>query len=460
MKNIKIYFFIFLILTVVLLFINPIIGIVCALLFGLWCLKNFINPLQKINDKIKNFSIFKKSSADEITLWETEREIDKLLFEYENLLKALEKKEEKFKFFLESLPNAILLVDDNGKIKYYNGKFFDLFSKMGVLIQTAEKIGDGKFYWEIIRDFNLIEFIKYAVGYRGKWDNLKLSREIEIYGKTFNVSAFKGNDEEVFIIFDDISLAKELVEIKRELVENISHELKTPLSNIKGYIETLEEELKRIGKKFKQINEIIIYLDPVKRNTDRLIRIINDLLILSEVEYGVKFEEEKIDFKKILNGILKMYEKTLKDKKLSCELNISDELPEFYADPYRIEQMLFNLVDNAVKYTDKGGIKIRIEPYKEHSERKPNAIRIIVEDTGIGIPREHIPRIFERFYVVDKSRSRQSGGTGLGLSIVKHIVLMYNGKINVESKVGIGTRFEIVLPVKKQDKIKPKEIKI
>ena len=122
--------------------------------------------------------------------------------------------------------------------------------------------------------------------------------------------------------------------------------------------------------------------------------------------------------------------------------------------------MLFNLVDNAVKYTDKGGIKIRIEPYKQHSERKPNAIRIIVEDTGIGIPREHIPRIFERFYVVDKSRSRQSGGTGLGLSIVKHIVLMYNGKINVESKVGIGTRFEIVLPVKKQDKIKPKEIKI
>ncbi|MEN3039831.1 MAG: ATP-binding protein, partial [Candidatus Kryptonium sp.] len=159
------------------------------------------------------------------------------------------------------------------------------------------------------------------------------------------------------------------------------------------------------------------------------------------------------NFKKIINGILKMYEKNFKDKKLACEVNISNELPEFYADSYRIEQMLFNLIDNAIKYTDSGGIKISVEPFKNYPEREANAVKITVEDTGIGIPKEHIPRIFERFYVVDKSRSRQTGGTGLGLSIVKHIVLMYNGTINVESKVGLGTKFEIIFPARSQRKL-------
>lgn len=451
MKNVKVSFCIFLILTVTLLLIKPIAGVVISILFGIWCFKNFVNPLEKIYNKIRSFFNSQKLPLDEITLWGAERGIDKLIFEYENLQRALEKSEGKFKIFIESLPSAVLIVDDNGKIKYYNNKFSELLSKAGVLIQTEEKTQSGKFYWEIIRDFDLIEFIKYVVENKGEWTEIKFSREIETYGKTFNVSASKSDDGETLIIFDDISLVKELAEIKRELVENISHELKTPLSNIKGYIETIEEELKKIGKKSKRVAEIMVFLDPVKRNTDRLIRIINDLLILSEVEYGVRFEEEKIDFKKILGGILKMYEKNLMDKKLFCELNISDKLPEFYADPYRIEQMLFNLVDNAVKYTDKGGVKIRVEPFKEHPEKEANAIKITVEDTGIGIPREHIPRIFERFYVVDKSRSRQSGGTGLGLSIVKHIVLMYNGKIDVESKVGVGTKFEIILPVKRTE---------
>jgi two-component system, OmpR family, phosphate regulon sensor histidine kinase PhoR len=109
-----------------------------------------------------------------------------------------------------------------------------------------------------------------------------------------------------------------------------------------------------------------------------------------------------------------------------------------------LEQMLSNLIDNAIKYTEKGGIKIKIDSVGK------DKIKISVEDTGIGIPKEHIPRIFERFYVVDKSRSRQLGGTGLGLSIVKHVVLSYGGEIKVESKVGVGTKFEILLPARKK----------
>jgi len=418
-------------------------------------LKNFVKPIYELDKKIRKFFTQKKLSIDEIALYEPTKGLEKLLAEYEKLQKMFEESEKKFRDIIEFLPNAILILDDKGKVKFYNDRFVETFSKVGVLIQTDEFKESEKFYWEILRDFELIDFIKNALEVGKSREHEIFSREIKFDGKVFQASAFKNKEDEIFVIFNDMSSVKELAEIKKELVENISHELKTPLSNIKGYIETIEEELEKFGRRSKQAREILIFLEPVKRNVDRLIRIINDLLILSEVEYGIKLEEERIDFKKMVNEILKMYEKNLKDKKLYCQVDISDEIPTFWADPYRIEQMLSNLIDNAIKYTEKGGIKIKVEPYSEFSKKEPDAIKITIEDTGIGIPREHLPRIFERFYVVDKSRSRQSGGTGLGLSIVKHIVLMYNGKINVESKVGVGTKFEILLPVKKDKNFKP-----
>ncbi|CUS89039.1 two-component system, OmpR family, phosphate regulon sensor histidine kinase PhoR [Candidatus Kryptonium thompsonii] len=455
MKNLLITFLIFGTLTVALLILKPTVGVILTIIFLLWCLKNFVKPIYELDKKIRKFFTQKKLSIDEIALYEPTKGLEKLLAEYEKLQKMFEESEKKFRDIIEFLPNAILILDDKGKVKFYNDRFVETFSKVGVLIQTDEFKESEKFYWEILRDFELIDFIKNALEVGKSREHEIFSREIKFDGKVFQASAFKNKEDEIFVIFNDMSSVKELAEIKKELVENISHELKTTLSNIKGYIETIEEELEKFGRRSKQAREILIFLEPVKRNVDRLIRIINDLLILSEVEYGIKLEEERIDFKKMVNEILKMYEKNLKDKKLYCQVDISDEIPTFWADPYRIEQMLSNLIDNAIKYTEKGGIKIKVEPYSEFSKKEPDAIKITIEDTGIGIPREHLPRIFERFYVVDKSRSRQSGGTGLGLSIVKHIVLMYNGKINVESKVGVGTKFEILLPVKKDKNFKP-----
>ncbi|MFN3135592.1 MAG: ATP-binding protein [Candidatus Kryptonium sp.] len=450
MKNLPLKFLIFGAIVTTLLILKPTIGVILAVIFLLWCLKNFVKPIYEFDKKIKKFFGQKSLPIDEIALYGPSEGLEKLLAEYEKLQKMFEESEKKFKVIIEFLPNPILILDDKGKIKFYNDSFVETFSKARILIQTGEFKESEKFYWEVLRDFELIDFIKNALEVGKLGDREVASREIRFDGKVFQASAFKNKEDEIFVIFNDMSSVKELAEIKKELVENISHELKTPLSNIKGYIETIEEELEKFGKRSKQAREILIFLEPVKRNVDRLIRIINDLLILSEVEYGIKLEEERIDFKKMIGEILKMYEKNLKDKKLFCQIDISDEIPTFWADPYRIEQMLFNLIDNAIKYTEKGGIKIKIEPYSEFSKKEPDAIKITIEDTGIGIPREHLPRIFERFYVVDKSRSRQSGGTGLGLSIVKHIVLMYNGKINVESKVGVGTKFEILLPAKKR----------
>jgi two-component system phosphate regulon sensor histidine kinase PhoR len=356
--------------------------------------------------------------------------------------------EEKFKTLNKIVSDAVLIIDKNGRIKQFNENFKTTFSKSGVIIEES-LLGEGKLYWEVIRDFDLNEFIKSLMMDENLKPGQEISKEIEVKEKIYLINAVKTLNGDIILSLSDVSFQIELARIKRELVENISHELKTPLSNIKGYVETLEEELEKLAKRGK-VRELLNYIDPIKRNTDRLVKIIKDLLILSEVEAAVKFEEEIIDFKSVVGGILKIYEREIKKKNLFCDVQISENLPRFKADPFRIEQMLSNLIDNAIRYTDKGGIKIKVEPLEE-TANKIKKIKITVEDTGIGIPKEHHQRIFERFYVVDKSRSRQSGGTGLGLSIVKHIVLMYNGSINLESKVGVGTKFEIILPVKDSD---------
>jgi len=215
----------------------------------------------------------------------------------------------------------------------------------------------------------------------------------------------------------------------------VSHELKTPLTAIAGFAETALETTKE--KETKKYLEIII------NNSKRLINIINDLLLLSNIEnnsQNIQFSE--VDLSKLFNNIKKLFEKRLKEKNLKFILNLDENNKKIQADLYMMEQLFINLIDNAIKYTEKG--EIRINTYMKDK----NKILIEVSDTGIGIPQEHIPRIFERFYVVDKSRSRESGGTGLGLSIVKHIINIHKGEILVDSKIGTGTKFIIILPVK------------
>jgi two-component system phosphate regulon sensor histidine kinase PhoR len=166
------------------------------------------------------------------------------------------------------------------------------------------------------------------------------------------------------------------------------------------------------------------------------------LLFLSKLEErGAKLELEKVNLKNTIENILRIFEHRLKEKELDLKLEIEDSIPLIKADLFQLEQMLINLIDNAIKYTEKGEISISLK------SKDKEWVTIEVQDTGIGIPKEHLPRIFERFYVVDKSRSRGLGGTGLGLSIVKHTVLLHNGTIDVESSPGSGTKFSITLPI-------------
>jgi two-component system phosphate regulon sensor histidine kinase PhoR len=233
------------------------------------------------------------------------------------------------------------------------------------------------------------------------------------------------------VIFHDITEIKNTEKIKKDFILNVSHELRTPLTAIKGFIESLGTEIDKKNLR---------YLDILKRNTERLINIVNDLLVLSELEdRETVLRLEDVDLNQLIEDIRKIFEQKLKEKKLNLKIQSADKHITVKADSFQLEQIFINLIDNAIKYTQKGGIVITVKQDKKYTT-------ISIEDTGIGIPKENLTRIFERFYVVNKSRSRSLGGTGLGLSIVKHIVLLHNGKIDVESTLGKGTKFTISLP--------------
>jgi len=229
--------------------------------------------------------------------------------------------------------------------------------------------------------------------------------------------------------------------LKRDFVANVSHELQTPLTAIKGYAETLEAEANETS---------LNYLKIIIRNTDRLIAIVRDLLLLSELEdiqdKAPASAFEAVDLKLLVDNTLKIFDSKAREKGLALAFEAGTGPIAVSGDSFKLEQMIINLLDNAVKYTEKGGVTVRL------AADKGSAV-LAVKDTGVGIPEEHLPRIFERFYVVDKSRSRSLGGTGLGLSIVKHIVLMHRGEITLESRPGRGTKFTIRLPLASGEKL-------
>ena len=321
---------------------------------------------------------------------------------------------------ISSIDDGIIAIDSKGKIVFVNNGFNKIFEIQGLA---------NRYYWEFLISPDLIKVIEDVISKKSNFQGA-----IEIKNRFYFCNAtYLDQYEQAIIILHDISRIKEVEKIKKDLVANVSHELKTPLTAINGFAETALDTTKE--KETKKYLEIII------NNSKRLINIINDLLLLSNIENKDKnLKYEEVDLIKLLNNIQKIFEKRLKEKNLKFVLNLDNN--KIFADLYMLEQLFINLIDNAIKYTERGEIKI--STYKKDE----NKLIIEVSDTGIGIPQEHIPKIFERFYVVDKSRSKETGGTGLGLSIVKHIVNLHNGEILVDSQVGIGTRFIIILPVK------------
>lgn len=244
---------------------------------------------------------------------------------------------------------------------------------------------------------------------------------------------------------------KELEELRAQFVSNVTHELKTPLTSIRGFVDTLKEGAindEKVAMRFLNIIDI---------ESERLSRLISDVLSLSEIEQRKEGEESYCNVSEVAHEVEEMIEMKMKKRRSEAEkegkngpeikfiAEIKEDIPEYPCDESHMKELLLNLVDNAIKYTKEGRVTMRVFEWN-------HVLHIQVKDTGIGIAQEHLPRLFERFYRVDKGRSRKQGGTGLGLSIVKHIVDLYGGTIKVKSNVGYGTTFFLYFPYKENGK--------
>jgi len=247
-------------------------------------------------------------------------------------------------------------------------------------------------------------------------------------------------------VFHDITDLERLEQVRKDFVANVSHELRTPLAGIIGYADTLLEGALDDERNRRRFVEII------RSNAVRLGSISSDLLSLSELESGVDREEaEMVSLRGVLDSVLQTVDAEAQARQVHL---VRGPLEDLYVSGsrLRLEQALLNLVANAVKFNRAGG-EVRVGIETKPAQR----VAITVADTGVGIPSQDVPRIFERFYRVDKARSRQVGGTGLGLSIVKHAVERMNGTVNVESQLGKGSIFTILLPMASHTDTKPTE---
>lgn len=345
--------------------------------------------------------------------------------EMQGLFTDLTRQKEELNSIISSLQEGLLVLDSEERVLLLNDSLKTLMGR---------DVKVGRPYWEAIREPALNELVS-----RVHVERRNFVGEMTIDGAVFLCSAtYLSSREEIVLVFHDITEIRKLEKIKSDFVLNVSHELRTPLTSIKGFVETMEAD----GTLSEEQRH---YLTIIKRNTARLINVVTDLLTLSRLEEkSPVLELEPVDIRDLVERVLRIFEEQIRAKGFSVDVRVPRDLPPVMGDAFRLEQVFVNLLDNAIKYIDAGGITVEMET-------RGNTVVISVADTGPGIPSEHIDRIFERFYVVDKSRSKKLGGTGLGLSIVKHIVLLHNGRITAQSTPGKGARFIITLPVGGRD---------
>lgn len=345
------------------------------------------------------------------------------------IIKKLEKQNITASAILKSMVEGVIILDKDARIISCNTTVKQIFN-----IEKEEII--GKFFLEVVPNNDILELVSNVLEKKQY-----VSIEIDInwpLKKIFHINASPIIDNQkisgCFLVMHDITEIRKLETMRKDFVANVSHELKTPLTSIKGYIETLLDgaiEDKANSREFLKI---------IQEHSERLDSLISDLLELSSLESKeIKLNKQKIGLKYLVDSILLGFKAQIKNVDIRVEDNLENDF-EISLDKERIQQVFINLIDNAIKFNRENGF------IKIYNETKNDKIKIVIEDSGIGIPAKDIPRIFERFYRVDKARSRDLGGTGLGLSIVKHIIELHGGSVGVESTEGLGSKFYFYLP--------------
>jgi len=405
-------------------------------------LKWFIDPIRTItagareiaegnlDRKIRNFS------NDE--LGDLADSINFMAEQLKAIIDDITEEKNRAQAMLDSMGDGVIALDSMGRVILVNPAAEEFFG-----LKQGEC--EGKDILEVIRDYNLDKMLQKALE-----TGQPMVREMRILTpdqeRVFcvNVTPLKCpgclvDRGGIIALMRDITERRMLEEMRSEFITNVSHELRTPLTSIKGYLETLLDGALEDPEMTRH------FLEVMNSETERFTRLIDDLLNLSQVENrrAVINCTQPVKLPELVNRVATMYKAQAEEKSITLNTEFKDaESCVVQGDPDMISQVLINLVDNAVKYTPEGGvIDIRCSGLDEK-------VVLEVEDTGIGIPKESIQRVFERFYRVDKSRWRERGGTGLGLAIVKHIVEVHGGSVNVESEVGKGSKFIIEFPMR------------
>ena len=350
----------------------------------------------------------------------------------------LERDVEQLQVVLGSMTEGVIAIDARGRLLFANGSADRLFS----LGPNAV----GKLVLELIRSLPFQEAVDATLvsstPFLGEItvpsrDNpaRSLPRVLAIHGTVLPGDLPTG----AVLVFHDVTDLRRLERLRQDFVANVSHELKTPLAAIKAYTETLLDS----ALHDEEVN--VRFLHRIEEQAERLNQLILDLLRLARLESGQSvFDHQPLDVAEVLESCVEAHRERAEAKELTFNLDLGaiDGSIRVIADEEAFQQVFDNLIDNAIKYTPSGGwIRIlgELDPIDD-------MVAVTVADSGIGIPRDDLPRVFERFYRVDKARSRELGGTGLGLAIVKHVVSSIGGQVTVESRPGEGTRFRVQLP--------------
>lgn len=361
-----------------------------------------------------------ETSGDEIA--QVAAALDRTARRLEENFAAVRESRSELEALLNSMTDGVIAVSPDMKVRWANRAIHGIVHR---------RVPIGAPVIELLRHPDFLAALNAALQSKQREHGIAAS----LYGhKTFSVTAEPLPDGGVVTVLHDISEVERVEKTRRDFIANVSHELRTPLTSIRGYAETLLESDGALNAGARDFLEII------RRNAERMGRLTEDLLVLARVESG----EEKLDLRpQLVRHLLAEAASSLQESARAANVElVVEDVPDWsvMADGYAVHQVFANLISNALRYAANGK-KIVVG-----AQEKPDGVEFFVRDFGPGIPSEHLPRIFERFYRVDKARSRESGGTGLGLAIVKHIVLNHGGSVRVESSVGHGSTFFFVLP--------------
>lgn len=380
---------------------------------------------------------------------ELAKNINTMAHEFKMRLERSNEDRHRMEELLKNMHDGFMLLDAQGKVLICNSAAKKVFG--------VERDIEGRPLLEVIRNVGLTDIMRKVTDKEESVvQEIEIAHPKELYlmatAVPFYYPPSSENVSGVMLSFHDITRLKQLEDMRKDFVANVSHEIKTPITAIKGFAETL------LGGAIDDKENASRFLQTIKNHSERLNSLVEDLLTLSRIELGdIKIEKRAVSLCDIIDTVFTTLRNKAGMKGIYLRSEIPEDLGEIKADRNRLVQILLNLVDNGIKFTDTGGVTVRVksEKLKVKSDSElltlnsqfRNLIEISVEDTGIGIPQKHLPRLGERFYRVDSSRSRELGGTGLGLAIVKHLVKAHGWEMKIESTQGKGTKARIFCPI-------------